>query len=78
MAGELVKNKAQVSLEMGLALVGVFLLLVAVINVFTWVNKRLITRQQDYEKTRVRAGSSNTEVKVDESAYPKLDILKTD
>ena len=74
-------RKAQVSLELGLALIGVFILLVGVLNVFIWVNQRMVQRQKDYETDRQLAGSSYTgqEVRVDESnttKYPDLDIFR--
>jgi len=71
------KSKAQVSLEMAIALIGVMVILFASINVFVWLNKRLVMRQRDYENTRVAAGnapmqSTANEIQVDESGYSKL------
>ena len=70
------KRKAQVSLEIALALIGVFILLFGTMNVFIWVNKRLVQRQKDYEHTRISAGNAAQEVPVNESGYPKLNIFK--
>lgn len=63
-------KQAQVSLEIAFALIGVFLLLFGALNVFIWVNKRLVLRQEDYEKSRSSASISY------ESVYPALDIFK--
>ena len=73
--------KAQVSLELSIALISVLILLLGSLNVFVWVNQRLVWRQRDYEDTRVKAGSTTLdstleEIQVDESAYPKLDAFK--
>jgi len=70
------KSKAQVTLEMAIALIGVLILLFGTLNLFIWVNKRLVERQQDYENTRVTAGSSATadEIQVNESGH-KLNIF---
>lgn len=73
------ENKAQAVLEMAIAIACVFLLLFGILNVFIWMNKRLIMRHEDYEAQRVEAGSVSTdrlqEVQVDESEYPALNIL---
>ena len=71
------KSPAQVSLELALSLICVFLLLLGCLKVFVWVNSRLVMRQEDYERSRVSAGSgtSGQETQVDESRYPKLDIF---
>lgn len=74
------RNQAQGSLEMAIALICVFILLFASLNLFIWVNERLILRHQAYEDTRVAAGSvaqTNLpiEIQVDESGFPQLDIL---
>jgi len=77
------KRKAQVTLEMAIALIGVLILLFGTFNLFIWVNKRLVLRQRDYEGNittgRVAAGSSNSaaEIQVNESGYSKLDIFKS-
>lgn len=75
--GKLRGKKAQVTLEIALGLVCVFILLFGAVKIFMWANNRFIMRQEDYEKTRVTAGSSNPGLEVDESAYPKLDIFGT-
>jgi len=56
----------------------IFILLFGALQVFLWVNKRLVQRQKDYETQRVTAGNSAGEVQVDESdqaKYPKLNIF---
>lgn len=63
-------KQAQVSLEIAFALIGIFLLLFGALNVFIWVNERLVLRQEDYESSRKSASISY------ESAYPALDIFK--
>ena len=71
-------KKAQSSLELGASLVVIFILLYGTLQVFLWVNKRLVQRQKDYEAQRVTAGNSPTEVQVDESdqsKYPRLNIF---
>lgn len=66
---------AQSSLELAASLVVIFILLFGSLQVFFWVNKRLVQRQKDYESQRVTAGNSGSEVKVDETNYPKLNIF---
>ena len=66
---------AQSSLELAASLVVIFILLFGSLQVFLWVNKRLVQRQKDYESQRVIAGNSGSEVKVDESQYPTLKIF---
>ncbi|MCG2713858.1 MAG: hypothetical protein L6308_03305 [Candidatus Omnitrophica bacterium] len=66
---------AQSSLELAASLVVIFILLFGSLQVFFWVNKRLVQRQKDYESQRVVAGNSVSEVKVDETNYPKLNIF---
>lgn len=65
----------QVSLEIALSLICVFLLLGGSLAIFLWANNRFILRQEDYEKTRVEAGSNEPGKEIDESKYPKLDIF---
>ncbi|MBU3934116.1 hypothetical protein KKD20_06880 [Patescibacteria group bacterium] len=69
------RNKAQSTLEITVALIAVFILFLGSVKIFVWVNERMVLRQEAYEKTRVSAGSSNFEVQVDESDFPKLDIF---
>ncbi len=74
-------RKAQSTLELALAIVGIFILLLGSLKIFFWANNRFIMRQEDYENSpdygRVKAGSSSDEVGLRESTspYPKLDIL---
>lgn len=55
---------------------GVFIILVGALNVFIWVNQRMVQRQKDYEASRELAGNTDQEVQVDESGYPRLDIFR--
>ncbi|MFA5150508.1 MAG: hypothetical protein WC937_02700 [Candidatus Omnitrophota bacterium] len=71
-------KQAQVSLELAASLVVVFVLLFGTLQVFLWMNKRLVQRQQDYEAKRVTAANSAAEVQTDETdqaKYPKLNIF---
>ena len=72
------RTKAQVSLELSIALIGILILLFGAFNVFMWVNKRMVQRQKDYESSRVSAGSAGSaaEHQVNETRYPTLNILK--
>jgi hypothetical protein len=38
-------------------LIMVLLMLVAAVRIFAWLNRRIIYRQEDYEATRIPAGS---------------------
>ena len=67
--------KGQASIEMALAFVGTLLLLFGTLRVFMWMNSRILTREQDYDNTRVDAGSSLTYVDWNESRQP-LRIFK--
>ena len=69
---------AQVSLELAASLVVVFVLLFGALQVFLWVNKRIVQRQKHYEAKRVEAANSPAEVQVDEAdqaKYPKLKVF---
>lgn len=71
--------KAQVSLEIALSLICVFILLFGSLNVFLWVNKKIVHRQQDYEASRQPAGDNEPGKQVDETnktRYPNVDIFK--
>lgn len=70
--------KGQVILEMTAALIVLFVLVVGAFRLFRWVNNRMVLRQEEYDKTRIEAGSGTKEVLVDESALPELDILGDD
>ena len=75
------KKSAQVSLELGFALIAVFLLMWGGVAIFIWANNRLILRQEAYESSsdygRVKATAEGVsgEVLVNEAELPKLDIL---
>ena len=71
-------KNGQVSLELAASLVVLFILLFGTIQVFLWLNKRLVQRQQDYEANRVAAANSGSEVQVnetDQNKYPDLNIF---
>jgi len=71
----------QATLELALAIVCIFILLLGSLKIFLWVNQRLVLRQEHYESSsdygRVKAGSSSEEVGLRESSspYPKLNIF---
>ena len=74
------KRKAQVSLELAMAMIGVAILLLGCINTFVWLNKVMVVRQNYYEKSRddaasVTPGPSPDEIQVDEDWLPRLDTL---
>jgi len=56
-------------------MIAVFILLLASVKTFVWVNQRLVLRREDYEQSRAAAASNNPGVQVDESGYPLLDIF---
>ena len=68
-------RKGQSSLEMTVALIAVFVLCFGSVNMFIWLNERMVLRQEGYEATRVAAASDNPGIEVDESGYPQLDIF---
>ncbi len=68
-------RNGQSTLELTVALVAVFILLLGTVKIFVWVNEQMVLRQEDYEATRVAAASDNPGIEVDESGYPKLDIF---
>lgn len=74
----MVIERGQVSLEITIAFIALFILLLGSVKIFVWLNEQMVLRQEDYESTRVAGGSSNSEVQVDESDYPKLDIFEGD
>ncbi len=51
------RGRGQSSLEMTAALIMVLLMLVAAVRIFAWLNRRIIYRQEDYEASRIAAGS---------------------
>lgn len=76
------KRKAQVSLELALAMFGVVLLFLGCINTFIWLNKVMAIRQEYYDNSRKQAASvtpraTPQEVQVDEDWLPRLRMLKT-
>ncbi|MFA5144933.1 MAG: hypothetical protein WC723_02890 [Candidatus Omnitrophota bacterium] len=72
-------KKAQVTLELATALICIFLLLLASVKLGTWLIGRMVVRQEDYETSRVAAGSTNIGEAVDESdttRYKNLHFFK--
>lgn len=69
------KRKGQASLELTVALIAIFVLCFGSVKIFTWLNERMVLRQEGYEATRVAAGSDSPGTEVDESGYPQLDIF---
>ena len=65
----------QATLEVTVALIAVFILLLGTTQIFFWLNERMVLRQKAYESSRVAAGSSSSEIQVDESAFSLLDIF---
>ena len=73
------RNRGQVSLELGAAFLCVFILLLASVKLCTWAVGRMVVRQEDFEGSRVEAGSTNIGVEVDESdsaRYQELHFFK--
>jgi len=76
------KRRAQASIEVTLAFICIFILLFGSIKIFIWFTERIVRRQEDYEQTRVLAGSlskgqtlEQAGANLNESNYPKLDIF---
>lgn len=74
-------NKAQVSLELGMAFVCAFLILLGAVKMCTWFIGSMVQRQEDYETSdgygRTIATLNNTMgVEIDESDYQKLDLIR--
>ena len=53
---------AQASLEMTISLIGVFIILFGTLNVFLWMNKQMVQRQEYYEHSPI-------DVRVNGTAY---------
>ena len=71
------KMKAQVSLELAFAFICIFILIIAAVKLSTWLIGRMVVRQEDYEGSRVSAGSPGSlGWEVDENASPKYPKLK--
>lgn len=74
------KKRAQVTMELALAMFGVVILLLGCINTFIWVSNILGTRQDIYETTRKEAasvppGAAADERQVNEDWLPRLHTL---
>lgn len=76
-----VKSRAQVTMELALAMIGVVIIFLGCINTFIWLSRVLVVRQRFYEKSRVDAASvpmspTPQERQVDENWLPRLNTLK--
>ncbi len=74
------KRKAQVSLELAMAMIGVVVLFLGCINTFLWFGRVMALRQKFYDDSRSDAASvtpraTPEEMQVDENWLPKLDTL---
>ena len=75
------KKRAQVTMELALAMFGVVILLLGCINTFIWLGKILGYRQRLYDISRPQAASvtpapTPDERQVNESWLPRLQMLK--
>ncbi len=75
------KNRAQVTMELALAMIGVVVLFLGCINTFIWLNRVMAARQKLYDDSRAKAASvpisaTPVEMQVDEDWLPKLDTLQ--
>jgi len=50
-------TKAQISLELATAFFCMFLLLLASVKLCVWVVERMVVRQEDFDNSRVEAGT---------------------
>lgn len=57
MCGYLNYRRAQTTLELTIALVLIMILLVGSAKIFVWLNGRMVQRAEDYEGSRIAAGS---------------------
>jgi hypothetical protein len=55
------QRKGQTTIEVGVGMVVVMLLLFGSLKIFLWLNERMVRRQVAYENTRVAAGASWTQ-----------------
>lgn len=73
------KDKAQITLELATAFICVFILILASVKICTWAVGRMVVRQEDYEKSRIEATSTNIGKELDESnptRYQKLRFFR--
>lgn len=68
-------HEGQASLEMTAAVIGALLLLVGCLQVFVWINQRMVARQQSYEATRLPAASTAPGTRWDEPSE-RLEIFQ--
>lgn len=71
------RRKAQSSIEMVVALICTLILFLGSVKIFSWANSCMVQRQQDYDSSRVEAGSSSGSgvVDTDEGSIPRLSIF---
>lgn len=72
------RERGQVSLEVGFAMIAAFVLIMGSVVLFGWLNSRLVYRQEAFETGatgRKAAGITWDEVQVDENQFEKLDIF---
>jgi hypothetical protein len=74
------KRRAQVSVELAMAMIGVVILFLGCINTFVWLSQVMAARQRLYDGSRVGAANilpspTPVEKQVDENWLPRLNIL---
>lgn len=55
-----IREKAQVILELALVFIVFCLFILGIINIWVWGNAQIAGRNNEYEKTRVAAGTDQT------------------
>ncbi|MBU1124495.1 MAG: hypothetical protein KKC84_00540 [Candidatus Omnitrophica bacterium] len=70
-------KKAQVSLELCVAVACVLIIFSAIYKIFLWVNSQMLMRQEVYEMSRIEAGTHDSlhAVLIDETQLPRLGIF---
>ncbi len=72
-------TKAQATIELTIAFIASILLLIGVTKIFVWMNKTMVDRQIDYQKTRTTPLEHLTHFKQKDGPWgpesPKLDIF---
>lgn len=66
------KNNAQISLELGLAFVLIFLLLLASVKLSVWIVSTLMQRNDIYESSRPGATYEHLGAEIDEDSLQPL------
>jgi Na+-transporting methylmalonyl-CoA/oxaloacetate decarboxylase gamma subunit len=70
------KKRAQISLELGLAFILIFMLLLAGVKLSVWLIGRMVDRQEDYERSRAGATYQYLGAEVNESNSARYKPLK--